>query len=60
VTDAVDELAQLKLFAQSIAIGALIGLERERHLDNRVGLRTFWACRSSPRSSRNSALRATD
>jgi uncharacterized membrane protein (DUF4010 family) len=36
-----DELAQLMRFAQSIAIGALIGLERERHPEARAGLRTF-------------------
>jgi uncharacterized membrane protein (DUF4010 family) len=37
----VDELALSLLFAQSIAIGALIGFERERHPGNRAGLRTF-------------------
>lgn len=36
-----DELSPLVIFAQSIAIGALIGLERERHVGNRAGLRTF-------------------
>lgn len=36
-----DELKPLLIFAQAIAIGALIGLERERHADNRAGLRTF-------------------
>lgn len=38
---AVDELPILLVFAQSLAIGALIGLERERHAGNRAGLRTF-------------------
>ncbi len=34
-------LAQLGLFAQSIGIGFLIGLERERHTDKIAGVRTF-------------------
>jgi len=37
----VDELTQLMPFAKSLAIGLLIGLERERHSDTKAGLRTF-------------------
>lgn len=32
---------QLKAFATSLAIGLLMGLERERHADTKAGLRTF-------------------
>ena len=35
------ELSHLLLFAQSIGIGFLIGLERERHENAVAGLRTF-------------------
>ena len=35
------ELPHLLLFAQSIGIGFLIGLERERHENAVAGLRTF-------------------
>ena len=35
------ELELLKIFATSIAIGLLIGLERERHAEASSGLRTF-------------------
>ena len=35
------QLAHLMLFAQSIGIGFLIGLERERHHNTIAGVRTF-------------------
>jgi uncharacterized membrane protein (DUF4010 family) len=35
------QIAHLSLFAQSIGIGFLIGLEREHHQNNIAGLRTF-------------------
>ena len=35
------ELERLPAFAISLAIGLLIGLERERHPDTNAGLRTF-------------------
>ena len=35
------DLAQLPAFAASLAIGLLIGLERERHPRSKAGLRTF-------------------
>lgn len=36
-----DLLQQLQAFATSLAIGLLMGLERERHADTKAGLRTF-------------------
>lgn len=35
------ELERLPAFATSLAIGLLIGLERERHVGTNAGLRTF-------------------
>lgn len=36
-----DDISHLILFAKSLAIGLLIGLERERHAGAKAGLRTF-------------------
>jgi uncharacterized membrane protein (DUF4010 family) len=38
---AVDNIQSLPAFATSLAIGLLVGLERERNPSNRAGLRTF-------------------
>lgn len=36
-----DELSAIRIFLTSLGLGLLIGLERERHLVTRAGLRTF-------------------